>query len=792
PEAMLGGIDVLSPGERHWLAHEVNDTASELPAASLTELLEAQVRRTPDALAVLVAGASLSYAELNDRANRLAHALIARGVGPESIVALALPRSVELVVAILAVLKAGAAYLPLDLDSPPERLAFILSDAAPQLAVTDGATAAGLSTEDPAVLVLGAPALAAELAGRNAANPAPPDRPVLRHEHPAYVMYTSGSTGRPKAAVITHRGLVNYLTWCARAYEVDQASGVPLHSSIAFDLTVTSLFAPLLSGAPVVVVGKDESDPLGALADAFARSGDFSMVKLTPAHLAILGQRLTQDQVRVGTRRLIVGGEALRGTDLERWGAFGPDTLVVNEYGPTETVVGCVVHELPAAAAAGCRDVPIGRPIANTSVYVLDASLRLAPPGLVSELYIAGAGLARGYLNRPGLTAERFVANPFGPPGSRMYRSGDMVAWNASGELQYAGRADEQVKIRGFRIEPGEVQAAMVACGGVAQAAVIAREDREGDRRLVAYLVADPGNDAEGLPVAAAKERDLVSDWRQVYESLYAEQGAAEQRFGEDFAGWVSSYDGAPIPLEEMQQWRRATVERILSLRPRRALEIGVGTGLVMAQVAPHCDTYWATDFSANAIRALGAHLAADGAISDRVVLRSQPAHDTSGLPRNYFDTVILNSVVQYFPSHTYLIEVLSSLLGLLAPGGVVFLGDVRNRALLEAFATGVALHGARESSDPAAILRRVRQAVAHEEELVLDPRFFPTLRGTLADLGAVDVRLKEGHFHNELTRYRYEVVLHKNPVTAHVLTQVPSRSWSEFGSVDALETELS
>jgi len=381
-------------------------------------------------------------------------------------------------VGLLAVLKAGGAYLPLDPDYPRERLAFMIEDAAARVVITD-TRLAGMFRESPArPLCLDTEDLVAESGEAPGAGAGP--------DNLAYVIYTSGSTGRPKGTMITHRGLVNYLSWATAAYVSDGGGGAPVHSSIGFDLTVTSLFCPLLRGQSVTLVRDGAGE---ALADALRAPGGFSLVKITPAHLELLSQRLTPGEAARAARAFVIGGEALLGEALAFWTAHAPAVRVVNEYGPTETVVGCCVHEVRAGAVRP-GPVPIGRPIANTRLYVLDPRLEPVPVGVPGELYVGGDGVARGYWSRPAATAERFVPDPFAAePGARLYRTGDLARHRPDGGLEYLGRLDHQVKIRGFRIELGEVEAALASHPGVEAAAVTVREHAWGDRQLTAHVV---------------------------------------------------------------------------------------------------------------------------------------------------------------------------------------------------------------------------------------------------------------------------------------------------------------
>ncbi len=499
PGGRISELGVLTTAERRRLLHDWNDTSRPVPASTLPDLFEQQAARTPHAPAVTGGGTELTYGELSARANRLARHLISFGAGPERLVAIAMPRSPEVIVAMLAVLKSGAAYVPVDPDFPPDRIAFMFTDAKATIVLTTRGLAGALPAA-AVPLILDDPALD-EVISRYAAgeiSDSERGRP-LRPAHPAYVIYTSGSTGRPKGVIVTHVSLVNYLLRCREVYP-HLAGRALLVSPVSFDLSVTGLYGCLLSGGQVCLGGLDEDLP------ALAAAGGFSFLKATPSHLPLLA-RLPASCVPSG--QLMLGGEAVPAAALSQWRQRHPGLALVNHYGPTEATVGCLDYQINPGDLVPDQVVPVGRPMWNTRVFVLDGGLGLVPPGVAGELYVAGTGLARGYLGRPGLTGERFVACPYGGPGERMYRTGDLARWNQSGQIEYLGRADDQVKIRGFRIELGEVEAVLSGLPGVVQAAVAVREDQPGDKRLAGYVVPAAGTVLDPAGVREACGRVL-------------------------------------------------------------------------------------------------------------------------------------------------------------------------------------------------------------------------------------------------------------------------------------------
>ncbi|AUG76132.1 non-ribosomal peptide synthetase [Kitasatospora sp. MMS16-BH015] len=491
PQRRLSELDLLGAAERTELLETFNETACEVPDTDLATLAEQLAESSPDALAVLADDAELTYAELNSRANRLAHHLIAQGVSQESGVALLMERSAELIVTQLAILKAGGYYVPLHLSDPVDRMLFVLRDTAAGLLLIHAGTAEHalltsgdlsgarlVRVDDPAVDLL------------PAAAPVVPRHPARL----AYVMYTSGSTGTPKGVATPHRGVVDL--GMVDTWGIAPADRVLFHSPHAFDAATYEIWVPLLAGAAVVVApAADRVD--AALIAELVSTRAITHVHLTAGLFRVLGEETPE--CFAGAREVFTGGDSISASSARRVLESCPDTVVRHGYGPTE-ITFAATSSLFGVAGGVPAAVPIGGPVGNVRVFVLDGGLGPVPVGVVGELYVAGVGLARGYLGRSGLTAGRFVACPFGV-GERMYRTGDLVRWGVGGVLEFVGRVDDQVKVRGFRIELGEVEAALSAVEGVGQVAVVVREDVPGDRRLVGYVVPVPGGVVDGAGV---------------------------------------------------------------------------------------------------------------------------------------------------------------------------------------------------------------------------------------------------------------------------------------------------
>lgn len=754
----LGKIEMLDDEERRLVlawgdGDEFARAAATSEKMSLAEIFEERMATHVGEVAVRSDGISWTYREFASRVNRLARQLIELGVGPDIVVAVAMVRSVDMLVSMYAVIVAGGAYLPMDPTSPENRNSHIAEVTAPHLVLTRSGEPhiQGLPASVPVIAID-----RIDLSEFSASPVCDADRTCsLRPGHLAYIIFTSGSTGRPKGVMVDHAAIAAHLGWMQAWYELG-STDVVLHKTPAtFDVSVWEMLWPILFGSRIVIADSDRHTDHAYL-ETLIRTEQITIIHFVPSVLEVFVAEAGLSACR-GLRRIISSGEVLPADLAGRVRAAGVE--IHNLYGPSETAIDVTSHEV---SVTDTGTVPIGVPVAGTRVFVLDGWLRPVPPGVAGELYVAGIQLARGYVNCPGLTAQRFVACPMAA-GERMYRTGDVVRWNALGQLEYLGRQDFQLKLHGVRIEPGEIETVLTDHPAVDRAVVIAHsEGPTKDPRLVGYVSAS-GN------FGSAHELDTVHRWRDVYDELYGNGTPHQsQRLGsgaeDDFTGWNSSYTGAPIPLDQMREWRDLTVDRIRALSPRRVLEIGVGSGLILSKIAPLCEVYCGSDLSAVTVARLEERLREVNEVwAKRVRLIAGAADELGEYVTGCFDTVILNSVVQYFPSALYLRRVIDEALRTLAPGGALFLGDIRSLRYLEEFETGVEL--ARGSDgDLDGVRRRVRRRLSNQHELLVEPHFFSEIARESAGAVEHDIQLKRGSSVNELTRYRYDVVLHKMP----------------------------
>ena len=742
-------LEILSKEERRQLLEEWNNTRADYPKGKcIHELFEEQAERTPENVAVVFEEQQLTYRELNERANQLAHYLRGLGVISEVRVGICLERSVDMVVGLLGILKSGGAYVPLDPAYPAKRLGFMMEDAQMPVLLTHERWVGHLLEHKARVVCLDRdwPAIS----GQDTGNPTSKTMPL----NMAYVIYTSGSTGQPKGTMNTHEGLCNRLIWMQEEYRLTPADHVLQKTPFGFDVSVWEFFWPLLAGASLVVARPGGHREPEYLAELIWRK-KITTLHFVPSMLQVFLEGPGLERCSC-VKRVICSGEALSRGLQDRF--FERMTAeLYNLYGPTEASID--VTFWVCERDSPLRTVPIGKPIANTKIYLLDDQQQLVPLGVPGELHIAGVGLARGYYNRPELTAERFIPNPYSPEsGGRLYRTGDMARYLADGSIEYLDRRDNQVKIRGLRIELGEIEAVLEQHPGVQQSIVIAREDEPGDKQLVGYVVANPDTVREMISVKLRGAQ--VEEWETVFDDTY-NQSPEPVDSGFNIVGWNSSFTGEPIPAEEMAEWLGETLDDVRHLDPTRVLEIGCGTGMVLFGLAGKCAEYWATDFSRGALAYIKRQMEQAGLERSRIHLLHRTADNFKGISNEKFDCVILNSVVQYFPDIEYLLRVLEGAVNAVSDGGHIYLGDVRSFTLLEVFHTAVELHKAVETLPLGQLKQRIRSQIGRENELVVDPGFFFALQRRLPRIRHVEIKPKRGHVCNELTQFRYQVILH-------------------------------
>ncbi|MCZ8118403.1 MAG: amino acid adenylation domain-containing protein [Microcystis sp. LE18-22.4A] len=767
PRQSLASLPLLNPEEEYQLLEGWNETKADYSYNKcIHQLIEEQAARTPDAVAVVFENQQLTYAELNSRANQLAHYLRSLGLETEVIVGLCVERSLDMIVALIGILKAGAAYLPLDPEYPQERLQFMLEDSQVPLLLTQSSLIDKLPNHQAKTVFLAE--IWTEIKPMNWDNLTG----KVTASNLANVIYTSGSTGKPKGVMVEHQGLSNLALAQIQTFAVSSQSRVLQFASFSFDACISEVLMALGAGARLYLASKENLMP-GLPLIKQLRENKITHITLPPSALAVLPwENLSSLQT------IIVAGEACSPELVKKW---SQGRNFFNGYGPTEGSV--------CATVAKCTPfdtkITIGRPIPHVQVYILDSHLQPVPIGVPGELHIGGAGVARGYLNRLELTAEKFIylENKEQLKGKRLYKTGDLARYLPDGKIEYLGRIDNQVKVRGFRLELGEIEAVLSQHPLVQEAVVMARADQASDHdqdqlntNLVAYLV--PALKGQVLPEQLAQwQSEYVSDWQKIYEESYSKPQPQTEDPTFNISGWNSSYTGQAIPAAEMQEWVDQTVSRILADQPpQRVLEIGCGSGLLLFRVAKHCQEYWGADYSAATINNLEHLCGTIEGLEGKVKLLHRTADDFTGIPQATFDRVVINSVVQYFPSVDYLLQVIAGAVKAIADRGKIFLGDIRSLSLLEPYHAAVQLARAEANKTLEQWQKQVNQSVATEEELLIAPQFFIALKQRFPRISWVEIAPKRGQADNELTQFRYDVTLHLD--TDGQKTTIPWLNW--------------
>ncbi|WP_353929455.1 amino acid adenylation domain-containing protein [Okeanomitos corallinicola TIOX110] len=728
---------------------------------TLVDLFAQQVTQKTNNLAVVFESQSLTYQQLNEKSNQLADYLIENyQIQPDTLIGISVERSLEMIIGVLGILKAGGAYVPIDPNYPQERIKFMLEDAGISVLLTQSflLDKLPLNDLDNSIEVFCLDDSSRQDAKTQRKKQTEIRKNEIKPNNLAYVIYTSGSTGKPKGVMIEHRGIVNLTLAVNQVLQIQHQSRLLQFASFSFDASIWEIATTLVAGACLYLAQKETLLPSQDLIN-FLTEHKISHLTLPPSVLSLLPPANLPD-----LQVLVTAGETCPTELVNQW-AKGRHFF--NAYGPTESTVCASIF----LCQPNDKKPPIGKPISNLHIYILDANNQLLPPGIPGELCIAGAGLARGYLNRPEITAEKFIDIELFGKTERIYKTGDLAKWNHDGDLEYLGRIDHQVKLRGFRIELSEIEASLLKHPKIQEAVVVVSKDSDFDQRLVAYIV--PTTKEENT-----NSNELVELWSDLFNTNYSQQTNPTDDPTLNIVGWNDSYTGEPISPTAMQEWRDTTIAKILELTPKKVWEIGCGSGMLLFKVAPHCQHYLGTDFSPEALQYIEQYLEPQ-ALKNKVSLKVGAANQFTDIETNVYDLVIINSVIQYFPSLDYLIEVIEGTIKTVSHQGKIFLGDVRNLHLLEAFHTASEFYRSADELSIQELRQNVQTSIRTEEELLIDPDFFFAIQQKFPRITHVEIQLKRGNNHTEMSRFRYDVVLYLDQAEANFI-EPECLNWQE------------
>ena len=743
-------------------------------------LFEQQVEQTPDNIAVELGNDKLNFKELNSRANKLAHFLIQSGIKPDSLVLLCFDRSIEMIIALLGVLKAGGAYVPVNPSLPQSRIDYICRDSEALIVLAEEQYEHQFASFEHVVIRVNEDELRDTLSKYPKHNPSC-DAELVGADNLAYVLYTSGTTGTPKGVMVEHKSVVNLGFNLRKIVNQQWASEDAIwaqNANLSFDASVQAL-TQLIFGTKLVLIPQATREDANKLAQYLIHN-NIGLFDCTPSQLSLLLD--TEEGDKLPT--LIIGGEKVGQELWSKLASLNKATGLksYNVYGPTEACVDATI----CAITNENRTESLGNYLDNVVGYVVSTNTEqpsLVPIGSTGELYLGGAGIARGYLNRNELTHEKFIANPFSEgANSKLYKTGDLVRYCVDGKLEFIDRLDDQVKIRGFRVELGEIESQLTAHESINTAVVSINSRDTENKQLIAY-VCPTERYLEELSKKANSE-DLA-EWTKVFDAQYIKPTEV-QVTEENFVGWNSSYTGEPIDLEQMRQWQNETLDRIKTLKPRRLLEIGCGTGLLLYGYAPWCESVHAMDISGEALAGIQLELANRN--WNHVELSKGDALSFGAFADQTFDTVVINSVVQYFPNPLYLKQVIDGLMPFIEEGGQILLGDIRNYDLFISHLAAVEESRLSQSTPVSVVSNRVQRRLQQEPELLVSPSFFTQLKQTNNAISQVDVLVKRGCGDNEMLRYRYEVVITKASSEQKAINNKATIRWYDFKSLDLLD----
>lgn len=772
PEGSLRNICILKDDEKEKVVNTWNETNVKYPDDKcLHHLFEIQVDKNNDSIAAIYENDSLTYHELNIKANQLANYLVSKGAKPGKLIAISLNRGLDMVVAMMAVSKSGAAYVPLDPTYPDDRLAYMMSDTCAPILITQSELINGFPEHSAFVVCIDTDWSKIEKLENTNLNV------NVSHADLAYVIYTSGSTGRPKGAVLNHQGRVNNFCDFNRRYNIGSGDKILGLASISFDMSAYDVFGTLACGGCIVIA--DSTNTQGAANwSKLMVQHEITIWHSVPALMEMLVDYVEErpESSPNELRLVLLGGDWIPVALPDRLKNIVPTVQVVSMGGATECSMDSTIYDINEPSS-NWKSIPYGFPMANQRTYILDENLQPVPIGVAGELHLGGVGVGEGYLNREELTAEKFIINPF-IRNEKLYKTGDLARFNEDGNLELLGRIDFQVKIRGFRIELGEIESSLRQHDAVKECVILAKMDANNVKRLIAYVL--PNNEYQDSDVDETEEAQ-VEQWQSVYDSAYSKAGELEDETF-NIVSWDSSYTSTPYPEEVMRTWVNSTVERISKYKPERVLEIGCGTGLLLLRIAPSCKHYLGTDISPVALQHVEQQKKKLGLT--QIELQKRSGEDFSAIENSFYDSVVLNSIVMDFPNLDYLTEVISGAVKVIKPGGVFFIGDVRDLNSLMAFHTSIEVFKSRSSSNLSELKHKINRQISVEEEMLIEPAYFATLAHCLPEISGFNIQLKRGKNNNEMTKFRYDVSFFIESDNIEQIT-----SWYDWQTNDELST---
>lgn len=762
PHQSIYKLPLLTPKELKTILIDWNDTDTDYPRdKTVHQLFEEQVKKTPDNIAVIFEDQQLTYRELNQKANQLAHYLRKQGVKPETLVAICIERSLEMIIGILGIIKAGGAYVPIDPSYPPYRVKELSEELKLSIILSNLPHKYHTSISRffecfEKVITLTTPRYINEDSKDINCN--------ISSSNLFNIMHTSGSSGKPKGVMIEHRSVVSFLSGFNKKFTLKIKKSFLAISSISFDISVLEIFFPLINGLKCIIA------PEKALRD------DLSLKRIISKHnISAMQATPTTWKMLLHTKwpikssfLLFCGGEALTTSLAEKLLLTG--ARVWNLYGPTETTIWATIYHLKSIKNSGSI-VQIGKPLPNTKIFILNKYLEPTPINVTGEIYIGGNGLARGYLEHSLFIDKSFVSNS--PYNTNLYKTGDLARWLHDGNIEYIGRFDQQVKIRGHRINTFEIERIINAHKDVKESVVVTDLTSNFLNALSAYIVPKIQSNITGKDTYHLQKEQIMY-WNKVYDEYYSDNKANKPNTSE----WISSYTKKPIKENEMKEWLDQTTERIMSLHPTSVLEIGCGVGLLLFKLISKCQKYKGTDFSKEAINYIQKNLSRNE--KKYVILKKQSAISFQKTDFKSYDTVILNSIVQYFPNLEYFMEVLEGAIASTSRNGHIFIGDIRSLPHAEAFHTSVLIFQSKTNSKLEDFTTAARLKAEREIELLVDPDFFYAYAKLNPRISHVEVLLKRGKHYNEMNCYRYDVILY---IDQNAIVQKPELSINWFSS---------